>query len=343
MSHEIRTPMNAILGFSHLVARDTRDAVQRERLQKVDAAGRHLLQVINDILDLSKIEAGKMVLEEAEFALDELLARSFDMVGTRARDKGLELIVDTDGLPARMRGDSTRLSQALINLLSNAVKFTERGWVRLRGELLREAGSGVLVRFEVTDTGAGIAPEHLSGIFEAFEQGDASISRQHGGTGLGLALTRHIAAMLEGEVGATSTPGAGSSFWFTAWLKRGTEAGERAAPIALAGLHALLVDDLPEALTAVGDRLRSLGLQVDAQPGGAQALAASERSMRAGRPYDVLLIDWRMAPMDGIQTLDALRAAQGGALPPSVLVTAHDEPAMWQQAPAAGFEAVLDA
>ncbi|MCC7151482.1 MAG: PAS domain S-box protein, partial [Rubrivivax sp.] len=205
MSHEIRTPMNAILGFSHLVARDTRDAVQRERLQKVDDAGRHLLQVINDILDLSKIEAGKMVLEEAEFALDELLARSFDMVGTRARDKGLELIVDTDGLPARMRGDSTRLSQALINLLSNAVKFTERGWVRLRGELLREAGSGVLVRFEVTDTGAGIAPERLSRIFEAFEQGDASISRQHGGTGLGLALTRHIAAMLEGEVGATST------------------------------------------------------------------------------------------------------------------------------------------
>jgi len=341
MSHEIRTPMNAIIGFTHLMARDTRDTLQRERLEKVDDAARHLLQVINDILDLSKIEAGKMVLEDVEFALDEVLSRSFDLVGARARDKGLELVVDSDAVPERLRGDPTRLSQALINLLSNAVKFTARGWVRLRGELLREAGSRVLVRFEVRDTGEGIAPERQGALFSAFEQADASTGRRHGGTGLGLALTRHIAAMMGGEVGVTSTPGEGSTFWFTAWFERAGEAGERAAPIALAGLRALLVDDLPEALAAIGDRLRNLGLDVDAQPGGAEALAATHVAMAAGRPYDVLLVDWRMAPMDGIETLQALRAALGDALPPCLLVTAHDEPAMWQQARAAGCEAVL--
>ena len=341
MSHEIRTPMNAIIGFTHLMARDTRDALQRERLQKVDDAAQHLLQVINDILDLSKIEAGKMVLEEVEFAIDEVLSRSFDLVGARARDKGLELIVDTDHLPERLRGDPTRLSQALINLLSNAVKFTARGWVRLRGEVLREAGSRTLVRFEVRDTGEGIAPEHQGVLFNAFEQADASTGRRHGGTGLGLALTRHIAAMMSGEVGVDSTPGEGSTFWFTAWFARAAEAGERAAPIALGGLRALLVDDLPEALMAIGDRLRGFGLEVDAQPGGAEALAAAQIAMAAGRPYDVLLVDWRMAPMDGIETLRALRATLGDALPPSVLVTAHDEPAMWQQARAVGCEAVL--
>ncbi len=341
MSHEIRTPMNAIIGFTHLMARDTRDTLQRERLAKVDDAARHLLQVINDILDLSKIEAGKMELESVEFSIDEVLSRSFDLVGARARDKGLELIVDTDHLPERLRGDPTRLSQALINLLSNAVKFTPRGWVRLRGDLLREAGSRLQVRFEVRDTGEGIAPERQGALFSAFEQADASTGRRHGGTGLGLALTRHIAAMMGGEVGVESTPGEGSTFWFTAWFDRAAEAGERAAPITLAGLRALVVDDLPEALTAIGDRLRTLGLEVDAQPGGAEALRATHATMAAGRPWDVLLVDWRMAPMDGIETLRALRAALGDAQPPSILVTAHDEPAMWQQARAAGCEAVL--
>jgi PAS domain S-box-containing protein len=341
MSHEIRTPMNAIIGLTHLLARDTRDALQRERLAKVDHAAQHLLQVINDILDLSKIEAGKMALDDIEFGLDELLSRCFEMVSQGARDKGLELVLDTDHLPPRLRGDPTRLSQALINLLSNAVKFTEQGWVRLRGELLREDGQHLQVRFEVQDTGAGIAPERQRELFNAFEQADSSTTRRHGGTGLGLALTRHLAHLMGGEAGLASTPGGGSTFWFSAWLMRAHEAGEHAAPIDMQGLRALLVDDLPEARLALSDRLQMLGLHVDALADGGTAVDKVQAELSAGRPYDVLLVDWRMGPPDGIATLAALRERLGAGMPPAVLVTAFDEVQMWQQARSVHCDAVL--
>jgi two-component system, sensor histidine kinase and response regulator len=341
MSHEIRTPMNAIIGLTHLMARDTRDTVQRDRLQKVDDAARHLLQVINDILDLSKIEAGKLRLERAEFGRDELLSRAFEMVAETARAKGLELIVDTDHLPERMVGDAKHLAQGLINLLANAVKFTEQGWVRLRGELLAEIGDRLQVRFEVRDTGPGIPKERQTHLFQAFEQADTSTTRRHGGTGLGLALTRHLATLMGGEAGVDSEPGVGSSFWFTAWVGRAAEAGDRSIPVPIRGLHALLVDDLPEALAAIGDRLAQLGLEVDTQPDGAAAIARVEERMAAGQPFDVLMIDWRMAPIDGIETLDGIRRIVGAGMPPSILVTAHDETAMWREARAAQFDAVL--
>jgi PAS domain S-box-containing protein len=341
MSHEIRTPMNAIIGLTHLMTRDTRDVVQRERLGKVDNAAQHLLQVINDILDLSKIEAGKMALDETEFSLDMLLTRSFEMISERAREKGLELILDTDHLPERMCGDATRLSQALINLLANAVKFTEAGWIRLRGELLREDGQRLQVRFEVQDTGAGISLDQQIDLFNAFEQADNSTTRRHGGTGLGLALTRHLARLMDGDAGVVSSPGQGSTFWFTAWLRRAREAGEHAAPIAMNGLRALLVDDLPEALGALSERLQLLGLQVDALADGESAVRRVKDEMAAGRPYDVLLIDWRMAPLDGAQTLQQLRDLLGAGMPPSVLVTAFDDVVMWQQARAVQADAVL--
>ncbi|MFM2068828.1 MAG: hypothetical protein RLZZ584_3737 [Pseudomonadota bacterium] len=341
MSHEIRTPMNAIIGLTHLMARDSRDVVQRERLDKVDHAARHLLQVINDILDLSKIEAGKMVLDEAEFAIDELVSRAFEMVSGQARAKGLELVLDTDHLPARAIGDAKRITQALVNLLGNAVKFTSHGWVRLRGELLAEQGGRLQVRFEVGDSGEGVSPEQLALLFNAFEQADNSTTRRHGGTGLGLALTRHLATMMGGEVGASSTPGAGSSFWFTAWLGRAHEAGDLAVPIPLAGLRALLVDDLAEAREVLHARLAQLGLQVQALADGPAAVADVQACMAEGRPYDLMLIDWRMAPMDGIATLQQLRAVLGDGMPPAVLVTAFNDTVMWQQARAALYDAVL--
>jgi signal transduction histidine kinase/DNA-binding response OmpR family regulator/HPt (histidine-containing phosphotransfer) domain-containing protein len=341
MSHEIRTPMNAILGLSHLMARDSRDPLQRDRLHKIDVAARHLLQVINDILDLSKIEAGKVVLEEVDFALDELLSRVFEIVGGQAREKGLELVLDTDHLPARLRGDPTRLSQALLNLLGNAVKFTHSGWVRLGGEWLGEDARGVHVRFTVQDTGEGIATDRQALLFQPFEQADNSTTRRHGGTGLGLALTRHLAALMGGEVGLQSAPGAGSRFWFTVRLARASEAGDHAAPIALAGLRALLVDDLPEALAALADRLRLLGLHVDALRGGQDAVARVQAELAAGRAYDALLVDWRMPPPDGIETLRLLREVLGEGMPPTVLVTAFDEPLMWQQARGVHCDAVL--
>ena len=341
MSHEIRTPMNAIIGFTHLIARDLPDSAQRERLGKVDDAAHHLLQVINDILDLSKIEAGKMVLEDTEFSLDHLLARILEMVRIRAAEKDLELVLDTDHLPPRLRGDPTRLAQALINLLSNAVKFTDTGWVRLHGELLQVQGQRQQVRFEISDTGVGIAPERQARLFEAFEQADNSATRRHGGTGLGLALSRHLATMMGGEIGMHSAPGQGSRFWFTAWL--GMASPTTTPPVAglLRGRRVLLVDDLSEARAALGERLAMLGMQADALPGGNEALALVRTELAAGRVHDLLLVDWRMAPLDGIETLRQLRSTLGAAMPPSVLVTAHDDAQLWQQAHALGCAAVL--
>jgi two-component system sensor histidine kinase/response regulator len=341
MSHEIRTPMNAIIGLTHLMARDTHDTLQQERLTKIDNAARHLLQVINDVLDLSKIEAGKLELEALTFSLDTLLGRTFDIVSERAREKGLELIVDTDHLPDHLSGDPTRLSQALLNLLSNAVKFTHQGWVRLKGEIVQQQRERLLVRFEVQDTGEGVAPERQASLFNAFEQADSSTTRRHGGTGLGLALTRHLAELMGGEAGLHSAPGQGSTFWFTAWLQPGPEAGERAAPQSLAGLRALLVDDLPESLASVNEQLAMLGLEVDTADSGAAAVQRVQSRMQAGQPHDVFVVDWRMAPLDGIETLARLRELLGGAMPPAILITAFDEPLMRRQAHGAGCEAVL--
>ena len=287
MSHEIRTPMNAIIGLTHLLRREAADERQIDRLEKVDAAAQHLLRVLNDILDLSKLDADKMSLEEIDFSLDALAKGTLDMVATAAREKGLELLLDTDRMPDQIRGDPTRLSQALLNLLSNAVKFTTRGWVRLRISLLKTEGDRVLVRFEVTDTGAGISSQNQARLFSAFEQADSSTTRQHGGTGLGLALTRAFARLMGGDAGVTSEPGAGSTFWFTAFLAQGSGQRQRSALESASGLRALLIDDLAEAAAVVGNQLRGPGLQVDtAEIGGGVAtsratpVVSEEHSLR---------------------------------------------------------------
>jgi PAS domain S-box-containing protein len=347
MSHEIRTPMNAIIGLNHLLRRDATDRLQHDRLVKVDDAAQHLLQVINDILDLSKIEAGKMSLERREFALDEVLQRAAAMVRARAADKGLELIADGDHLPERLLGDPTRLTQVLINLLANAVNFTTTGWVRVRAVLARRQPGSLTLRFEVQDTGPGIAPDQQARLFDHFEQGDNSTTRQHGGTGLGLALTRRFAALMGGEAGVTSAVGAGSTFWFTADFGTvladpvpgadHTVQGRRA----LQGLQALLVDDLPQAREAIGAQLRSLGLTVQSRPDGASALALLEDMALAGRAFDVLIVDWQMPGLDGLEMVRAARPVLAGALPPTLLVATVDDPALWTGVRAAGVGAAL--
>ena len=341
MSHEIRTPMNAIIGLAHLMRRDSRDALQRDRIDKLTAAAQHLLQLISDILDLSKIEAGKLALETNLFSVDGLMVRVCEMVSERARLKGLELVLDTDHLPERLSGDATRLSQALLNLLANAVKFTDKGWVRLRGERLREEGGRALVRFEVQDTGIGITPEQQLSLFNAFEQADSATSRRYGGTGLGLALTRRLALLMGGESGMHSVPGEGSTFWFTAWLGLDGSAAAAVPSPSLNKLRALLVDDLDESRVALRDRLELLGLQVDMEAAGPAALDRVQRALNQGDAYDLLVLDWRMAPLDGIETMRRLRTLLGAGLPPSVLVTAYDEPSLHQLAREVGFNAVL--
>ncbi|ALV05635.1 signal transduction histidine kinase [Roseateles depolymerans] len=341
MSHEIRTPMNAIIGLTHLLRRDTDEPQQQDRLTKIERAAQHLLQVINDILDLSKIEAGKMVLDSIEFSRDDLLSNVLELVGDEAARKKLELVLDTDHLPERMRGDPKRLAQALINLLANAVKFTEQGWVRLKGHLLQEKDGRLQLRFEVRDSGIGIPLERQGALFSAFEQADISTTRRYGGTGLGLALTRRIAELMDGTVGLDSQPGRGSTFWFTAWTDRADRADPQQMRGRLEGRHVMLVDDLPEALDAIGDALKVLGMTVDGHLSGPSAVRQADEDLEAGRLPDLLVVDWRMVPWDGLLTLRRLREVMGEALPPSILVTAYDGDLIREEALQIGFGAVL--
>ncbi|WP_374562988.1 PAS domain-containing protein [Ideonella sp.] len=322
MSHEIRTPMNAIIGLTHLMSHETRDVVQQERLGKVDHAAKHLLQVINDILDLSKIEAGKMSLELTDFGLATLLEQTAELVAERAREKGLALTLDTGQLPARLRGDPTRLSQALLNLLSNAVKFTQHGWVRLSGQVLLRQAQRAQLRFEVQDTGEGIAPDRQAALFNAFEQADSSIARRHGGTGLGLALTRHLAAMMGGEAGVHSEPGVGSTFWITIWLDEAQEpAGDLALPSPMAeseallrrhhaGQRVLLVEDNAINQEVGGELLDRVGLAVETASDGRRAV-----ELASTRAYDLILMDMQMPVMDGLAATRAIRRRLGPGLP----------------------------
>jgi signal transduction histidine kinase len=218
MSHELRTPMNGVLGMIYLVRRDGVTPQQAERLDKIEASGRHLMDIINRILDLAKIEVGTVALDNRDFTLDELLQRATDVMGCSIKSKGLTLRIDTTGVPPALNGDLSRLSQALGNYLDNAVKFTERGSVTLTGKLISETSNDWLVRFAVSDTGIGIPEEAQCELFKPFQQVDESFTRTYGGTGLGLAITKRIAELMGGEVGVESTPGQGSTFWLTAHL-----------------------------------------------------------------------------------------------------------------------------
>jgi len=218
MSHEIRTPMNAILGMTHILRRSGVSAEQAAKLDKIDAAGRHLITLINDILDLAKIDAGKIVLEQRDFRLADLLASIDVLVGNSIRAKGLALHVDLAGLPPVLHGDSMRLCQALVNYLANAQKFTERGGIVFKGRVVEENEDSYALRFAVSDTGIGLSAEQQQQLFQVFAPGDSSTTRTYGGTGLGLALTRRIALLMGGEVGVDSAPGQGSSFWMSVRL-----------------------------------------------------------------------------------------------------------------------------
>lgn len=321
MSHEIRTPMNAIIGLTHMLQRNNPRADQSERLQKVDEAAGHLLSVINDILDFSKIEAGKMELELSDFDPEQVVESVCNLLQERLASKRLEIIVDLRRLPDALRGDGMRFRQILLNLAGNAVKFTETGTILIRGWVASAADIGMRIRFEITDTGIGLNAAQQEKLFKPFEQADLSTTRQYGGTGLGLSISQRLVEMMKGEMGVSSTPGIGSTFWIEIPFGFGVPSPRLHAQIVeTRGLRALLVEQVPEARDAITDMLEIQGIQVTAFGGAQDVLEEVQSADESGKPYDVLLIE-HSEVLDGLELGHSLAALQLRRQPARLLLS----------------------
>ena len=346
MSHEIRTPINAISGMATLMQRESVSPEQAENLQTIEDAAHHLLRIVDDILDLSKIEAGKLSLESLPLGVDALLESVVAMLGARAASQGLALKREPSDIAVQLAGDPTRLRQALLNFVGNALKFTEAGSVTLRARCVDETREGMLVRFEVEDTGIGISSEALPRLFANFEQTDPAISRKYGGTGLGLAITRKLARLMGGDAGVESRPGEGSTFWFTARLARSsgspvaTDVTQVLAEERLKRDHAetrvLLVEDNVVNRRIARALLSSVGLQVDSAGDGREAL-----EMTGQAAYALIVMDMRMPVMDGLEATRRIRALPGYRSTPVLGLTASAVDADRADCLAAGMDDVL--
>ena len=331
MSHEIRTPLNAILGLNHLMQTDLGlSPLQATRLQKMESASRHLLSIINDILDLSKIEAGRLELDYDNFHLSAVIDNVASIIRESARSKGLQLETDPDGVPLWLYGDVTRLRQALLNMASNAVKFTEQGSVAVRAQLLEHRENDLRVRFEVADTGIGLNEAQQARLFQNFQQADNTTARKYGGTGLGLALTKCLVEMMGGEVGVSSVPGQGSTFWFTVKLRKGHGPLPARPPVDYLsqtaaqplqnyrGARILLVEDNPINIEVVQEMLHAGGFHVDVAQNGLLAVDLAKQEK-----FDLLLMDMQMPEMDGPQAASLIRQLSGYASVPILALTAN--------------------
>jgi len=322
MSHELRTPMNAIVGLTHLALKRASDPQSQDYLQRIQQSSNHLLAMVNDTLDFSKIESNKLSLERVPFSLGTVVDNLCNLIGEKAYAKSLELVVDIDAdVPRVLLGDPLRLGQVLINYGNNAVKFTDRGEVMLHVKLLERRGAAVMLRFDVRDTGIGLTQEQIAGLFQSFHQADMSTSRKYGGTGLGLAITKRLAVLMGGDVGVDSEPGRGSSFWFTARMEVPDHASVEFTPaLAEADAHQppfdgqhrlLLVEDNALARAVSSQMLARLGVQVTSVGGALEALeelqqAAQPDSLHGG-PFDAVIVDRFMPGMDGVAFLQGLR------------------------------------
>lgn len=322
MSHEIRTPINAIIGLNHLLLQSELSAEQASKVNKVSHAANHLLQVINDILDLSRIEAGKLQLESAPFSPQDVIRSIAGMIHDRAAGKDLSVDVDIDDLPAGLIGDAMRLRQILLNFASNALKFTERGGIVIAGRVEGSTDDAICCRFSVSDTGIGIDPDEVARLFQPFEQLDSSTTRRHGGSGLGLAIAHHLCELMGGRIGVDSQPGQGSTFWVSIPMRQTAAASAPSQAEAPTGIRlegrVLLVEDEPINREIGCALLESVGLSVVAAENGAQAVDRVK-----AESFDLVLMDVQMPVLDGLAATRQIRALPAGAGLPIIALTAN--------------------
>ncbi|MCF8086072.1 MAG: response regulator [Desulfohalobiaceae bacterium] len=345
MSHEIRTPMNAVIGMTSLLRKTELTPKQQDYAQKILDSANTLLGLINDILDFSKIDTGKLELEEIVFNLEDVLSNLVNVVGLRAEEKGLEFIFHVDpNVPGGLVGDPLRLGQILINLGNNAVKFTSQGEIVVDVRVQEQRSNSVVLRFSVRDSGIGLRPEQTESLFEAFSQADDSTTRNFGGSGLGLAICKQLTEMMGGQIWVESEPDQGSNFIFTArfQLPENALGHESNVPEGISNLRALIVDDNETAREVLSSMLSSWKMEVESVESGHAAITRLKEAARQGAPFDVLLLDWIMPGIDGIETARRIKADPDLAhLPAMLMVTGNSREEAQVQAEQAGLDAFL--